>query len=333
MANPFLTPLHVRIRTCIQQRNLLPDRDRILIAVSGGQDSLCLLKVLFDLAPRHQWELFVLHCNHRWSDRETEGAKFVQSLVREQFQLPCEVATAEVVTPDENRSRQWRYGELARWAEHWGCQRVVTGHTRSDRAETFLYNLMRGTGVQGLTSLDWSRPLDETRSPTVRLVRPLLEVSREETGQFCTKHQLPVWNDDFNGDLNHPRNRMRHEVIPYLKQYFNPQVDLALHRTSLTLHAESEYLQQQTDRLWTQVYAPEPPRLQVAPLCPAHIALQRRIVRRYLQHVLPYAPTFEVIESVRSLLHAPQRSRTSTLRGGFWGIREGESVIVRRWIS
>ncbi|MEO1133598.1 MAG: tRNA lysidine(34) synthetase TilS [Cyanobacteria bacterium J06639_1] len=333
MANPFLTPLHVRVRTCIQQRTLLPDRDRILIAVSGGQDSLCLLKILSDIAPRHDWELFVLHCNHRWSDRETEGAAFVQTLVREQFQLPCEVATAEIITLDENRSRQWRYGELARWAEHWQCQSVVTGHTRSDRAETFLYNLMRGTGVQGLTSLDWSRPLDRKRSPTPRLVRPLLEVSRDETGQFCQEHQLPVWEDDFNRDLTHPRNRLRHEMIPYLKQHFNPQVDLALHRTSVTLQAESDYLQQQTDLLWSQAFEDSPPpRLHVEPLRHAHVALQRRVVRRYLQQVLPYAPNFEVIEEARSLLHAPRNSRTSTLREDFWGIREGESVLVRQWV-
>lgn len=329
MAENYLSPLHVRVRQELRQRTLLPDRDRILVAVSGGQDSLCLLKILADIAPRHQWQLFVLHCNHRWSDRETDCAHFVQTLVRQTFQLPCDIATAEVATLDENRARQWRYGELARWAQRWQCNSVTTGHTRSDRAETFLYNLMRGTGIRGLTSLDWSRPLEATQ-PLPRLVRPLLDVARHETAEFCRQHQLPVWEDEFNRDLSHPRNRLRHEVLPYLKTHFNPQVDVALNRAATSLQAEADYLQTQTDRLWQQVYLPEPPRLLCQPLRQAHLALQRRAVHRYVQQTMLCAPTFDRVESVRSLLHAPRGSRTSTLRGGFWGMTDGEALFLQR---
>ncbi|MEM9153426.1 MAG: tRNA lysidine(34) synthetase TilS [Cyanobacteria bacterium P01_F01_bin.33] len=330
MTANHLTPLHVRVRQGLRQRGLLPDREHIVVAVSGGQDSLCLLKILADIASRHHWRLFVLHCNHRWHERETDCAHFVQTFVRRQFQLPCEIATADVVTRDENRARQWRYRELAHWAERWQCRSITTGHTCSDRAETFLYNLVRGTGVRGLTSLDWCRPLQATDSTAPLLVRPLLEVSRAETAQFCQQHHLPVWEDHFNRDLSHPRNRLRHEVIPNLKKHFNPQVDRALNRAATTLQAEADYLEIQTEILWQASYCPEPPRLLCQPLRQAHLAIQRRILHRYLQLVMTCTPTFERVEALRSLVDAPRGSRTSTLRGGWWGITDSRVINLQQ---
>jgi tRNA(Ile)-lysidine synthase len=100
---------------------------------------------------------------------------------------------------------------------HYNC--IVTGHTASDRAETLLYNLIRGTGADGLQALTWRRLL----SSGIVLVRPLLEVTRVQTGQFCQDMHLAVWEDSTNLDLNYARNRIRQDLLPYLQTHFNPK--------------------------------------------------------------------------------------------------------------
>lgn len=301
---------------------------RLLLAVSGGQDSLCLLQVLRDLAPRWQWQLFVLHCDHRWTPDETECARFLATWIRQQG-LPCQVETADPITLDEQRARQWRYQMLADWATRWDCHAVVTGHTGSDQAETFLFNLLRGSGSQGLISLDWQRPLDQSRPTSAKLVRPLLGVWRQETAEFCQHYHLPVWPDRSNQDLTHARNRIRQELIPYLQTHFNPQVEEALTRTAAILQAEHAWLDAQAQQLWPQIYQKDPPRLQRVLMRQQALALQRQLLHRFLNQHLPRAPQFEQVEHLQRLLWAPRRSRTPTFPGGSWAEVEQDWIVLR----
>ncbi|WP_017323867.1 tRNA lysidine(34) synthetase TilS [Synechococcus sp. PCC 7336] len=323
-----LSELHVRVHKSIRQRNSIPHGANLLLAVSGGQDSFCLLHLMRDLSQLWNWRLFVLHCNHRWDEREADCADFVQHYVKE-MDLPCEIATTPTITRDENRARQWRYRMLADWATQWNCNTVVTAHTGSDRAETFLYNLIRGSGSAGLSSLKWSRPLALDRPNSPQLVRPLLEVWRSETGAFCRERQIPVWDDPFNRDRQHPRNRIRLDVIPYLREYINPQVERALNRTASLLEAEADHIQQEASQLWPQICRIDPPRLERVSLGQASIALQRQIVRRWLAEHIKQV-NFEQVESLRSLIRAPRQSKTSTLPGGWWGIVEDDWIVLRR---
>ena len=303
------------------------------------------MHLLNDLTVFWNWKLHVLHCNHRWIASEEDCA----DVVREQalaLHIPCEIATAPRVYLDESRARQWRYTMFSDWAQRWDCQYVVTAHTGSDLAETFLFNLMRGSGADGLSSLKWTRSLDDRsaesshdipsaephvvteldRAP-VHLVRPLLAVWRHETAEFCRRQAIPVWEDPFNQDLSHPRNRIRQELIPLLKQHFNPQVELALTRTSDILANQAEDLSSRAETLLLQAYHENPPRLDCHYLGKASVALQRQVIRRFLRlHAL--SSQFEQVETVRSLLNAPHRSRTPTLSGGVWGeIEKGYLVL------
>jgi tRNA(Ile)-lysidine synthase len=330
------TPLHAQIHRTLRQRSLLLPKQRVLVAVSGGQDSLCLTRLLLDLQPKWGWQLAIAHCNHRWRSDSTANAEYVEQLSI-MWQVPFYRTTVEdsllKTVQSEAGARAWRYQALTTIAQQHDFSGIVTGHTASDRAETLLYNLIRGSGMDGLQALTWQRQL----SHQLNLVRPLLGITRSETAQFCTDFQLNPWNDTTNDDLKYARNRIRQEVLPYLQTHFNPQVELALAQTAELLTAEVAHLENETDQLYRQavlkdegerrgeeegqrlvsdaqslnVVAVNREILRSAPL-----ALQRRVVRRFLQQCLSQAPNFEQIEKVVALIEAPNHSQTDPFPGG-----------------
>jgi len=306
------TLFHAKLHRTLGQRQLLPKGERLLVAVSGGQDSLCLLRLLLDLQPHWHWQLAVAHCDHRWRADSQANANHVAGLAQT-WQLPYFEKTAAEVPTTEAQARQWRYHVLGQLAQDQGYSRLLTGHTASDRAETLLYNLIRGSGADGLQALVWQRPL----VAGVELVRPLLEFTRAETAEFCRTWRLPVWEDVTNQNWTHARNRIRQELLPYLQTHFNPQVEMTLAQTAELLRAEVSYLEEQATSLLQAVQAESgaASKLNRSVLQSVPLALQRRVVRQFLQAHLGIAPSFEHIEKVVALITAPNRAQTDPLPG------------------
>ena len=339
MSDATWSPLHDRLHRTLRSRQLL-QQQRLLVAVSGGQDSLCLIKLLMDLQLKWGWQLGIAHCNHRWRPDAEANAAYVEHLAKT-WEVPFYCQTADQQLESEAAARQWRYEALSAIARSNGYQGIVTGHTASDRAETLLYNLIRGTGADGLQALTWQRVLVEThRCAPLQLVRPLLEVTRTETAQFCREFQLKVWEDSTNQDLQHARNRIRQELLPYLENHFNPQVQQSLAQTSELLQAEVEYLEQAAHQLRQQALPPlEAP--SSIPLClnrrilqTAPLALQRRVMRQFLQQFLQQtlannAPSFKQIEKLTALIKAPNRSRTDPFPGGAIAEVDGDWIWLK----
>jgi tRNA(Ile)-lysidine synthase len=328
------TPLHARVHQTLRTPppplvagTLLPRGSSLLVAVSGGQDSLCLLRLLVDLRDKWGWTLRVLYGDHCWRDDSAENGAFVQQLAAD-WGVPCDVVTAKTPPASEAAARTWRYGELGQAAVAHGCTHVVTGHTASDRAETLLYNLMRGSGADGLQALTWQRPLSADY-PQLTLVRPLLRVTRQETGQFCQARHMPVWVDRTNEDRTYARNRIRLDLLPQL-QTFNPQVETNLAQTAEMLSAEVAYLEAECDRLESTCLQWHPPQLHRPALQPLPLALQRRLVRRFLTALLPRQSTFDQVEKVVALITAPNRSQTDPFPGG--AIARVEGTLIR-WLE
>ena len=330
-SRPRWTSIHALLHRTLRQRRLLERHRRLLVAVSGGQDSLCLIKLLLDLQPKWGWHLAVAHCDHRWP--KDLGIAAHVALFADMCHVPFYLETAVEVSTSEAAARQWRYQALTKIAEEYGFDLVVTGHTKSDRAETLLYNLIRGAGADGLQALTWRRPL----TPTLQLVRPLLEVSRAQTAQFCQELQLPVWEDAYNQDLKYARNRIRSQLLPYLQTHFNPQVETALAQTAELLRADVEYLELAARDLRQQAMMPgcgdEPDagrlRLNRRILRQAPLALQRRVMRQFLQDALAVAPSFEQIEQLTALITAPNGSGTSPFPGGARARVAGDWIALR----
>ncbi|MFN6460618.1 MAG: tRNA lysidine(34) synthetase TilS [Nostoc sp. DedVER02] len=328
------THLHAKIHRTIRSRHLFERNQRLLIAVSGGQDSLCLIKLLLDLQSKWGWNLGIAHCDHRWRSDSEANAHHVENLAKT-WDTSFYLETAKESINSEAAARDWRYQALSAIAQTNNYQYIVTGHTASDRAETLLYNLIRGTGADGLQALTWQRSL----TTGIMLVRPLLEITRSQTEQFCQEFKLPIWEDSTNQDLQYARNRIRQELIPYLRENFNPQVESALAQTAELLQAEVEYLEKAAQELRERAmgigdqedfFTPLVPlRLNRKVLQKAPLALQRRVMRQVLQQILTDAPSFEHIEKLTALIIAPNRSQTDPFSGGAIAQVEGDWIYLK----
>ena len=372
------THLHAQLHRTLLHRQILPSHQRLLVAVSGGQDSLCLIKLLLDLQPKWGWNLGIAHCDHRWRSDSEASANHVEQLAKN-WGISYYLETASDIPETEAAARKWRYQALTEIAIAHNYPYIVTGHTASDRAETLLYNLIRGSGADGLSALTWTRPLADFRLPIadfrlgnsgenpnsqisadfrlenqdensqskiqnlkskIYLVRPLLEITRSHTGQFCQEQKLPIWEDSTNQDLQYTRNRIRSELLPYLETHFNPKAQQALAQTAELLRADVEYLELAASDLLQRAMSPIgdnpqvnfqlPVKLHRRILREAPLALQRRSMRQLLQQILPSAPSFESVEKLTSLIVAPNRSQTDPFPGGAIGRVENPSIILAR---
>lgn len=245
-----VTSLLKDVREGLRQADVNLDRP-LVVAVSGGPDSLALLQALLEIWSG-EGALIAAHFNHRLRGYHSEGdARFVTDFCRERG-IECLTGTGDVQAFKEEASlsledaaRRMRYHFLAHSVCRSGAQGVATGHTMDDQAETVLLHIARGSGLQGLVGM---RPRSylgvEGLGERVAVLRPLLRIRREQTDGFCRIRDLRPRRDASNADLAHARNRIRSSVLPELVR-LNPQVVPALHRLSATVAEDVDLLQAQ----------------------------------------------------------------------------------------
>jgi tRNA(Ile)-lysidine synthase len=255
-----------QVRHTIDEHDLLAPGDRVVVGVSGGPDSLCLLHVLTRLQAAYDLALHVAHLHHgrRGADADAD-ARFVRD-VAGRWHLPCTVARADVPAlarahhlAFEEAARRARYAFLARVAAEVGAQTVAVGHNAGDQAETVLMHFIRGSGLAGLRGMLPRTPLAGYRLlepapplPPLDLVRPLLDTGRAEIRAYCQAHGLEPRFDRSNLDTTYFRNWLRHEVLPLLEQH-NPNVQAVLCRTAAVVADDYRLLRSLLEETWPDV--------------------------------------------------------------------------------
>jgi tRNA(Ile)-lysidine synthase len=252
------SPDHLRLHRLLRRRpELLPPGTTLLLAVSGGQDSMALLALLQDLQRLHHWHLALWHGDHGWRPDSARQAAELSSWAANQG-LPIQIERWEAPQPSEAAARQWRYDRLLERARALDANRVVTGHTGSDRAETLLLQLARGSHRRGASGPRTLRPLAPDLAPTIQLARPLLSFSRGDTARICQALNVPLWLDASNAQPVHGRNRIRLEVLPVLEA-LHPGASRRLSAWSERLEAEADAIAELAQLALRTLVHPDPP--------------------------------------------------------------------------
>lgn len=207
----------------------------VMLGVSGGADSVAMLRAMAALKARHRGRgtLYVAHLNHglRGTTADADEGWLASLCERLKVVLDSDKADVSAIAAEqgdgwEAAARSARYTFLRAVAERTGARFVATAHTANDQVETVLHRVLRGTGVEGLAGIAKARPL----TPSVALVRPMLDLTRRDVLCYLTAIGQDYRTDATNEDVQWTRNRLRHELLPQLRERFNPQVDAALLR-------------------------------------------------------------------------------------------------------
>jgi tRNA(Ile)-lysidine synthase len=267
--------LSSQVAQAIRRHDTLSPGGHVLVAVSGGPDSLALLSILRDLVPIFSFHLVVAHFDHGWREDSDSDTKFVAGIAQG-WGYRCIIGRADPGLPQtEDAGRNARYAFLRESAQASGSSVIVVGHNQDDQIETLLLHLLRGSGSRGLGAM---------RRRNGDLARPLLDTSRTDIEAYLRERRLTPLRDPSNDDLRYARNRLRHTVLPALDA-FDPASRRLLARAADILAEEDDLLNRQVDLL-----SPADPSLQGE----LHPALQRRLVLRQNP-----ASTFAQVEAAR----------------------------------
>src|SRR6185437_5720369 len=230
-----------RVRKYVLDHGLLTAGDRVAVAVSGGADSVALLRVLLELRKELGIVISVAHFHHGIRAAEADADQQFVAEISSRLELPFHCGSGDAPAHArehglslETAARDLRHQWFSKLLAEDKADKIATAHTLDDQAETVLMRVLRGAGAQGLSGI---APLHKEK----RLIRPLLEVRRTQLEQYLRKLQQRWREDSSNQDLAHTRNRVRHQLMPLLEQQFNPGIRQTLGDLSEVAQAEAEY--------------------------------------------------------------------------------------------
>jgi len=322
-----------RVNSLLMKNCLLDSKRPTLIGVSGGPDSLCLLHIMDRLGYR----LIVAYLDHALRSDSSRDADHVRQITAD-LGLPfCServdvagYAEAHKLSLEE-AARIVRYMYLFKLADQQNAQAVVVGHNADDQVETVLMHILRGTGLAGLRGMSY-RSVPNTWHNRIALVRPLLGVWREEVDNYIESNGLNPVTDVSNWDSRFFRNRLRHELVPYLEDY-NPQVRKLIWRMASTLEEDFNVISKQVEIAWDESVVQE---------SGAYIGfdtqflrnqaggIQRHLLRRAIYQLLPNLrdADFTAIERAVDFLNSPANYGRCDLLAGIYLLLEGERVWI-----
>lgn len=295
---------------------------RLLVAVSGGADSVALAHLLKSLP----FTIVIAHIDHGLRKNSTADARFVAQLARS-WDVPCVIQRVPVRPYAKARrlgieeaARHLRYAALAAQAKRLNCRAIVTAHHADDQAETVLFNVLRGAGAAGLSGMAPARRLADG----CLLLRPLLTIGRRDLRDYGRSYQLPFREDPSNRDLGFTRNRLRHKTLPSLERDF-PGLPKRLTQMAEVFRSEEEYWRARVKRDLPKVARRKGSGASVdlKKFLGYHTVLGRRILRSLL-------PSLSYYDSMRLMAFAASPHKTARLQltGGLSAFRKGNTLLI-----
>jgi tRNA(Ile)-lysidine synthase len=299
-----MTDLINDVRKTIDKYNMLDFGDKVIVGVSGGPDSLCLLHVLKELSGEYGCKLYAAHLNHQFRGEAADrDAAFVDEICAkwgipafiEVFDVPAYIK--ETGLSPEEAGREIRYRLFDRVCERVGGNKIAVAQNQNDHVETILMRFMRGSGIDGLKGIEAVRG---------NIIRPLLEIERRRIEEYCAENNLTPRVDKTNLEPIYHRNKVRLQLIPYIEKNFNPNIMKALSRFSGLIKDENDFMETEAEEKLEGIaeFFEDRVVIDIPRLMAVHTALQRRIVRQCVERLSNTLNGFEFkhFEGVLALL-------------------------------
>ncbi|MCG9968298.1 tRNA lysidine(34) synthetase TilS [Pelotomaculum terephthalicicum JT] len=321
------------VRAYIERCRMVERGDRVVVAVSGGPDSVALLHLLHCLTRDLEISLHVAHLNHMFRGAESEADALFVAGVAGRYQLPATVEAVDVPAyrsarglPAQVAAREVRYRFLEEVAKKNGAGKIALAHQADDQAETILINFLRGAGTTGLKGI---MPVRDNY-----IIRPLLAIRRSQIERYCAEMNLPFRNDSSNLKPVYLRNRVRRELIPLLKNAYNPGLTASLLRLGEICREEDGYLEEQALKAYRQAGLNDGDgviRLSLARLREMPKAVVRRVVRLAWRDLTGSGRdlSFTHTKAVLDLLDSEATGLSASLPAGIAAIRSYAALELR----
>jgi len=319
------------VRETAKQYRLWNSKDTIVVAVSGGIDSMVLLYMLHECAHQEELNLVVAHVNHGYRVEESKNERHLVESVAKKLRLPFEYIELEMpqylLTHSGNPQalgRMRRYQFLFEVAQKYKAQSIATAHHADDQVETVLQHFIRGSGISGLTGIPIKRI-----EKNVQLIRPLLRINKDSIRHYQQLHQIPYLEDSSNQKTTYSRNQIRHEVIPYLEQY-NINFKQATLRLCELATDENDFFEQLASEKFEKLAYKEGNSIKINrnELTCLHVALQRRLIKLILNYLSNNTSnlTYESIERVREAIFHDSTTSKVNISDNLWCLLEYDDL-------
>lgn len=324
-----------RVRKWVKEHDLLPPQSKVLVGVSGGPDSMALLHVLRQLAVEFDWELIAVHVNHRLRGEASDEDEHYVRTQCQAWGIPCDVESVDVAAHLQKHggnkqavARMLRYEAFRRVALKRQVEILALAHHGDDQVETILMRLVRGGAPGSLTGISSLREWEG-----IRIVRPMLNVFREDVESYCDIHKLLPRLDESNLDRQYTRNRLRMEIVPRLCQ-INPRFREGILQYTTMAEAEESMWKKLVEQASDQVSLSRDQRgftLDSIAFVQLDVALQRRLIKLILNCLMESGTnegTFHAVEQIRYLAKQPDPSMRIDLPGGLEAEREYQLLRI-----
>lgn len=320
-----------KIEQIIDKYQLVEDGDRVVVALSGGADSCALLLSLAGLSVARRLKIIVAHFNHGLRGAESDEDEMFCKNLAQKFNLDfasgkiCRPHVPQGMSP-EDYFRQERYRFLNKVAAESGANKIALGHHLHDQAETVLLNILRGSGLDGLKGF---LPMRENK-----YIRPLLDVSRKEIRNYLKTAGVECREDSSNRSSVYLRNRIRNELIPFLKEGYNPRIEQGLVRMAEIIRRDDEFINGFVSNILTSPQVQEKKNeisFSADFLKTLHTALRFRLIRALLEGLAPEGKGFSSahVQSLVDLAIKSSSGKEISLPYGLYAQREYDHVVIK----
>ena len=277
--------VHRTVDQTLRTHRMVQNGDAVLVAVSGGADSVALVSILLELAPKYSLRMAIAHLNHCLRQSESDRDETFVAALAKQLELPFYAGREDVrryqerhrLSPEE-AARQVRYGFYDSIAAQYGYRKIALGHHGDDNAELVLMNLLRGSGPLGLCGIS---PVRDNK-----IVRPLINLRRSEIMDYVAAKNLDYVTDSSNWDLKYHRNKIRARLLPELESEYNPRLIDSLNRLTAIMGAEEEWIENLIHPIYEKAIVFKEKNklgLSIPELNQQPIAVRRRLIRRAIR--------------------------------------------------